>query len=87
MLYYCINGKPYGLDLDDYYENKVSNYRCGDFLEFDNLNLEERYQKIDELFGMVVRYFVGAFGGRADDYLDDKYSEDIKEIIRKSRSG
>lgn len=86
MLYYSIHDKVYEINVGDYYENKISNYRHGELLEFDNLDLEERYQKIDELFGFVVRAFVVAFGGIPDDEPDYKYAEEIHGITSRVSS-
>ena len=80
MLYYSINDKVYELHLGEYYESKVGRYLHGQFLDFDDLDLEEKYQKIDQLFGFVVRAFVAAFGGYPDERPDYVYSEEIREI-------
>ena len=86
MLYYSINNKVYELELGDYYEDLASPYLHGQFLDFENLNLEEKYQQIDKLFGFVARSFVIAFGGYPDEEPDYKYSEEIREICRRISS-
>ncbi len=80
MVYYSINDRVYSLELGSFFENQVKDYIHGGFLEFDNLDLEERYQKIDYLFGFVERAFVASFGDIQDENPDYKYASEIHEI-------
>ena len=86
MVYYSINDRVYSLELGEYFENQVKDYIHGEFLEFDNLSLEERYKMIDYLFGFVERAFVASFGDIQDEDPDSKYAEEIHEITSRVSS-
>ena len=83
MVQIKLNDKYYILPMGDVYKDNFSNCLFGDLIDFSWLDLEERYRKVDELFGFVSRSFVVAFADMEEDGLDSKYAPEIANICQK----
>ena len=83
MLYYSVDGKRFELPLAELYQDRFANYIRGNEIIFDGLNEEEKYKKVDELFGFVTRTFVCTLGEMEESMPDFKYESEVHELRRK----
>ena len=83
MVQVKIKDRYYELPMGDLYERRFSNYIHDGVIDLSGLDLEEKYKKIDELFGFVARSFVVVYGDMAEENEDMYHGAEIADICRR----